>query len=331
MGRMTSTATDSHRSILRWAPPVLVAWAVGYGAVRAYWAAGHRPEFAPLPDDLVILPGWGAVGLCAAVGLLALGLGLTRRSRVLPVLAWLTAGVIAVACALVLLDVVGGVLFGLGIPLNPVSAASRFGMLGGAALLAVTATAYRRRARGACGRCGRVGAVAGTGEPVTAVERRPSVWAWVAAYVAVAGCLVRIAAQLVWGFDGFVYQGGAALIVFEVGFVLAGVLLPTALVHRFGLVWPGWVVPLAGRRVPRWLVLGPGFFVGGGLTVYFGIGLAQLTGELFTGTAAADGSGYGPAFMWIAIPAYFVWGVGVGVAAVARFRQTRPVCRRCGR
>ncbi|ADD41300.1 hypothetical protein [Stackebrandtia nassauensis] len=327
---MTATTTNPTRyRALTWAPVAVLAWTLTYGAIRVYWAAGHMPTFAPMPEDLVIFPGWGAVGLCVAAGLAAVGLRLSSRSRLVLAGAWATVAAIVVASPMFLLDVVGGILAGLGIPVSLVSVASRGGMLLGAGLLAVAAVAYQRRLRGACSRCGRLGRA--SDGPADARERSAPAWAVWAAYVAVAGCLVRIAAQLAWGFEGFLYDGGAALLVFEVGFVLAGVLLPTALVHRFGLVWPRWVLPLAGRRVPRWLVLGPAFFVGLGLTVYFGMGLAQLVVDTVSGAAFVDdGSGYGAGFMWIAVPSYFVWGVGVGVAALARFRQTRPRCRHCG-
>ncbi|GAA3381902.1 hypothetical protein GCM10020369_01670 [Cryptosporangium minutisporangium] len=52
---------------------------------------------------------------------------------------------------------------------------------------------------------------------------------------------------------------------------LAGTLLPLALAHRWGRLWPAWFLPLRGRAVPRWLVLGTGLFVGGSLTAYFGV------------------------------------------------------------
>ena len=54
-------------------------------------------------------------------------------------------------------------------------------------------------------------------------------------------------------------------------YALAGTLLPLALAHRWGRIWPAWTGPLRGRAVPRWLVLGPGLFIGASLTAYFGI------------------------------------------------------------
>lgn len=310
--------------VLAWAPAALLVWAAAYGALRAHWALGHAPEFEPLPEDLLIFTGWGAVGLCAAAALAALGLRLTRRSRAASAAAWAVVAAMAAASPLFFLDVIGMVLAGLGIPASAPSILGRGGMVAGAALLAAGAVAYRRRMRGACGRCGQR-------ESYARPEQVPA-WAFIAAYAAVAGCLVRLAAQYGFaGFEGIPYDAGVSVVAFEVGFLLAGTLLPLALVHRWGLVWPRWVLGMAGRRVPRWLVLGPAVCLAGGMTAYFGFQQVQLIANLFTGTVIdAEGTPYGQAFFWTAIPAYTVWGLGLGVAVAARLRQTRPECGRCG-
>ncbi len=36
-------------------------------------------------------------------------------------------------------------------------------------------------------------------------------------------------------------------------------------------------------------------------------------------------------FLWIAVPAYLIWGLGLGAAALAYRHATRPRCRTCGR
>lgn len=228
------------------------------------------------------------------------------------------------ASPLFFLDIIGGILGGLGIPFSAASVLGRGGMVAGATLLALTAIAYQRRLRGTCGRCGQL-------RHHVRPDRVPA-WAVAAAYMAVAGCLIRLAAQYGFaGFDAMPYDAGVSVIAFEIGFILAGTLLPLALVHRWGLVWPRWVLGLAGRRVPRWLVLGPALFVAGGMTVYFGFQQVQLIVNLFTGAELdTEGTPYGLAFFWTAIPAYTVWGLGIGVAALARLRQTRPDCKRCG-
>jgi len=60
---------------------------------------------------------------------------------------------------------------------------SRAACLASGVLVGATALCYQRHWRGACLACGR------TGE--AARPERPPGWAWLAAWVAVAGCLVR--------------------------------------------------------------------------------------------------------------------------------------------
>ena len=121
------------------------------------------------------------------------------------------------------------------------------------------------------------------------------------------------------------------MVAFEIGFLLAGLLLPLALVHSWGRIWPRWVPLLAGRRVPRWLLLGPAAAVGGGLVVYFGLGLGQLTVETVTGTWDPGDGSLPLWFYWIAMPAYLLWGAGLLVAMVSFQQRTRPRCPACGR
>ncbi|MFC0005641.1 hypothetical protein [Micromonospora siamensis] len=121
------------------------------------------------------------------------------------------------------------------------------------------------------------------------------------------------------------------MLVFEVGFLLAGVLLPLALVHRWGRIWPGWVPLLAGRRIPPALLLVPAAVFAVGLVGYFGVGLVDLAVETVTGTFDPGDGRFPLGFFWVAEPAYWVWGWGLGVAALSFRTRTRPVCPGCGR
>jgi hypothetical protein len=69
-------------------------------------------------------------------------------------------------------------------------------------------------------------------------------------------------------------------------------------------------------------VLGPALGISGALTVYFGVGTVQLLVETVSG--AAQGDNLPRAFYWVAMPAYTVWGVGLGAAAAAYYRATEP-------
>ncbi len=114
-----------------------------------------------------------------------------------------------------------------------------------------------------------------------------------AAYAAIAGWAVRLCAQAAAGF-GSLLRARGAFWAFDACFILAGTVLPLALVHSWGRVFPRWVPLLGGRRTPRWLLLGPAFGIGGALTVYFGVSIfafaiATLTGSWNRSASSAAG------------------------------------------
>ncbi|MFG2056772.1 hypothetical protein ACGFI9_22390 [Micromonospora sp. NPDC048930] len=305
-----------------WPAYAVLAWAVGYGALRAGWLAAGAPSFGPLGTDLVVVTGWWSVALCAAAGVVGVGLARARTWRpALAGAAWAVCAAVLLSCALLLLDVVGFLIGDLSPAFTLTGFLSRVGAVTGALLLHAAALAHVRRFRGDCGDCGRTRP---SGGPVPR-------WARVAAWSAVAGCLVRLAAQAAVGFGDVPLTRGLSLALFEVGFLLAGVLLPLALVHRWGTVWPGWVPLLAGRLVPRALLQVPAAVFGVGLVGYFGIGLAQLAVETVTGTFDPGDGRYPLAFFWVAEAGYWVWGWGLLAAALSHHRRTRRPCPRCGR
>ncbi|MEW2354185.1 hypothetical protein [Spirillospora sp. NPDC029432] len=309
-----------------------VPWLIAYGALQAYWALGHRPaELSPVGEDLVLVSGWGMAGLCAAGAMVLAGLaaapGGGGARRPLLAAAWGSCAAMVASGALLLLDVIGAILPGLGIEFFPLGALSRVACVGGGALIGLAALAYQRGTRAACAECGRPAGARGP------LERTPA-WAYAAAYAAVAGCAVRVAAQLVVGLDENPLASGASALVFEIGFLLGGSLLPLALVHAWGRVWPRWIPGLAGRAVPRRLVLWPGAAISAGLVVYFGLMLLQMISERLQGRNPFPPSGgldLPEAFFWFAVPGYLAWGIGMAVAAAAYARLTRDGCARCGR
>ncbi|MFD0773502.1 hypothetical protein ACFQZ2_06130 [Streptomonospora algeriensis] len=332
---MTETADPTPRNERRVARPVLLAvlaaaWAVLYGCVQTYWRLTGPSEMSPVGEDLIAFAGWPVVGLCAAAAVLALavlraGSGPLVRNGLLLAVAGVS-GALLVAAAPLVLDVVGGLLPGLGIGVYPLGMLSRVGCVAVAVLLAAAADRYRRLSSPWCTACGRSAAVARMRE-VTPY------WAYAAAYLAVAGWLARVLAQIRVGMDNTPFAAGVSMLLFEVGFVLAGLLLPLALVHSWGRVWPWWVPGLSGRRVPRWLVLGPAIGISGGLLAYFGSGLVDMVYERLHGRAAFGQDGgldLPAAFFWISVPAYVLWGLGMAVAAYSYFHRTRMVCTACG-
>ena len=308
---------------MTWAPSAAIAWALAYGSVRIWWAIGEAPSPPPLGSDLIAFTGWAAVGLCAAAAGITFALKRAPWLWRLFVVAWGVSATLLAASAVLLLDVVGGLFPGLGVEFHPVAFLSRAAGLSGAVLVAANAVAYRRRWRSPCLFCGRA---EGRARPA-----QPPRWAWWAAYAAVAGCVVRLLAQVAVGFGSMLAESGGSALGFEAGFVLAGTLLPLALVHRWGRVVPRWVPLLAGRRVPRWLLLGPAFAVAGGMTAYFGFSLVKLAIETVSGTWDEGDGSLSLAFFWVAVPAYLIWGLGLGAAALGYFQVTRRRCRACGR
>lgn len=307
----------------RWVPQAAIAWAVGYGSVRVYWTLGDAPSPPPLGTDLVAFTGWWSVALCGVAAVVVLGLRSATWRRPLAMAAWAVTAALFGASALLLLDVVGILLPGIGVTVSPVAFLSRAACLAGGVLVGNCALSYQRHWRGACLACG------GTGEAF-----RPAGlpgWAWLAAWAAVAGWLVRLLAQLAVGFGSELLRASGTVLLFEVGFMMAGTVLPLALVYRWGRVFPGWLPLLADRGVPRWLLLGPALGLGVGMTVYFGLTMVQLAVQTLTGTWDPGDGSYPLWFFWIAVPAYLVWGLGLAAAGLAYRRATRRPCRTCGR
>lgn len=304
---LASGARTSAPRWMTWAPTAVLGWAAAYGLVRVWFALGHAPEWE-LPADLLV-PGWWSVALCAVSAGLAVALRVRPASRPLIVATWAVAAGWVCGCAFLLLDGVAAVLPGLGIPFDPAGMASRAGGLTGAALLAATALAYQRRATGDCVRCSRT-------RPAPRQAETPG-WARRAAWLAISGCLLRLAAQYAVGFDSVPYDAGASLLLFEAGFVLAGIVLPLALVQRWGRVFP------------RWMLLLPGFGLGTAISAYFGVGMIQVVVETVAGTMSTGD--LPAAFLWVAVPAYVGWGAGLLIATYGYYLRTRQPCRACGR
>jgi hypothetical protein len=318
--RLREVATPGWR---RWASQGAIVWALGYGSLRIHWALTAAPSRPPIGTDLVVFTGWWSVALCGAAAVVVLALRNAGGSRPLVVAAWAVTVALAAASALLLLDVVGFILPGIGLTFYPASFLSRAACLAGAVLVGTTTLSYQRHWRGACLACG------STGNTVRLA--RPPWWAWLGAWVAVAGWLIRLLAQVALGFGSNLLQLSASLVLFEAGFMLAGTVLPLALVYRWGRVFPGWVPLLSGRGVPRWLVLGPALGIAAGLTAYFGITTIELAVATLTGTSDRATGSLPLWFFWVAVPAYLAWGLGLGAAALAYQRATRPLCRLCGR
>ncbi|WP_460649078.1 hypothetical protein [Kribbella endophytica] len=289
---------------MRWAPLVSAGHAAAYGLVRLWFATGHAPDWE-LPGSDLLISYWLSLAFCV----LSAALLVLPVSRVTIGLTWAAAAGWVAVCGFALLDVVAAVLPGLGIPFDPLGLLSRLGGLTGAALLAATALARQRQLDPSCLRC------SGSRRPVTSTPR----WAIAGAAVAAAGCLIRLAAQAVVGFGSTPYDAGSAVILFETGFLLAGLLLPLLLVTR------------ASRIFPRWMLLLPGGGLGAGITAYFGVGLLQMFAAVLQHEPIFGDIDLPEAFFWVAVPAYVLWGAGLLAATYGYYLRTRRPCRGCGR
>ena len=295
-------------SWMSWVPRLALGWAATYALVRVWFATGHAPEWKFPGGDLLIAD-WSSVAACLLSAALVMAATTWPQYRLMIGLLWaVAAGWVAVS-AMALLDVIGGVLPGLGIPWDLAGMLSRFGALAGAALLAGTALARQRQVDPTCFGC------SGRRQTVTSMPG----WAIAGAWIAVGGCVLRLAAQAVVGFDTTPFAAGLSMLLFEGGFLLAGIALPLLLVYRLGVVFP------------RWMLLLPGAGLGAGITAYFGVGLLQMIAETLQGKVPFDDIDLPQSFFWVAVPAYFVWGAGLTAATYGYYLRTRKPCRSCGR
>ncbi|MEV7617542.1 hypothetical protein [Streptomyces sp. NPDC089799] len=106
-----------------------------------------------------------------------------------------------------------------------------------------------------------------------------------------------------------------------VGIVL-GITLLGALTRPWGQTVPRWVPGLRGRRIPRWLLLAPGWASAVALAPYGSLGLAvMVTG----GLSHANTAGFSPVVFVIGFLNFFSIGVSLGVCSLSYQRRTKPV------
>ncbi|MFI6507107.1 hypothetical protein ACIBCT_05840 [Streptosporangium sp. NPDC050855] len=303
-------------------PRVAAIWCSLYGAAHVWWLADPGASWAP-PEE-VFSPGrWVAVTLALTAAtvcsVIATGIGHHRGAPVrwtLVALAW-AAGAGLIAYSYMLAISLATVLFGQAGHWG--SLLTRAAGVTAGALTLACAVAEQRRVRRACPHCARVHGRS----PERRTDPAPR-WACLAAYAAITGCAARVSVLVIESItagEPLPFTLGFSFGVFIVLLILAGTLLPLALVHRFGRIWPRWVVPLAGRDVPRWLVLGPALFVGASMAGYFGV--AGMTAWLLGRGNLAQ------APLWkvsMEMFGYTVWGLGLLAAAVSYHALTRPGC-----
>ncbi len=122
--------------------------------------------------------------------------------------------------------------------------------------------------------------------------------------------------------------------LFLANFGLVGAVLMLGLVHRWGEVFPRWMIGLAGRRVPIALALVPASLVSvllivGGIAIWSG--LAQMAAGLAAGGAEGQGL-IGEIVFQVGPTLLFpVWGAALAVATLGYYYRRRGPCSVCGR
>jgi hypothetical protein len=188
---------------------------------------------------------------------------------------------------------------------------------------------WQFRTVGACEYCGRREAQSRWAAPAAAA--RWGRWAaWTAAAIPAAYAVVRLAwaAGIPLGISrGFLTElqdTGAVWAGAGLGaFALAGAVLTLGLVQRWGVVFPRWMIGLAGRRVPIKLATVPATLVAVFVTSA-SVGFLTADGFLtmFTGGVSLATL---PMLLWP------LWGVALAAAALAYYLRRRLPCADCGR
>ncbi|GAA3089840.1 hypothetical protein [Streptosporangium carneum] len=197
--------------------------------------------------------------------------------------------------------------------------------LAGGVLWAGAALAFQRRTDDSCGGCGRSAHRTATWTTPASAAR----WGRWAAYTAFVIPLFYAVIRWAWALNipllfseeelrwlretGLVWAG-AALATFAAG----GGVLALGLVHRWGEVWPRWVIGLRGRRVP------PAFPV-----TFASVVTVVL---LSAGTEAVRITKWTDPAAWLSSPMTYwpIWAVALGVATLAYHLRRRGRCRHCG-
>jgi len=308
-----------------------LAWQVGYAVVHLWWAFDGAPHSLETGESY-FPGGWlpAIIALVAVAGCVAVLVGASRARK--PTAHYAIAALNAAAgIALCVYSFLFPVLLA-SIIFEEITRDSVVRLLAtgagaaGGVLCLLLAARERRVAARPCGSCGRVHGRS----PESRHEPSPG-WAYAGAYLAVAGYLARMVVWLGQALAGEWPSAASrangisvtAMGSFLALMSLAGTLLPLALAHRWGRVWPAWLGPLRGRAVPRWLVLGVAVFMGASLTAYFGVvGMsAWIRGDL---------DGPFPHLL-LELGGYTLWGVGLLVASASYFALTRPPCPRVRR
>ncbi|HEU5102713.1 MAG TPA: hypothetical protein VFU22_27000 [Roseiflexaceae bacterium] len=353
----------------RWAPYAAVAWSLLYAALGVYWAVSGRGfPYTPERVSDVMAPLLGRFGpgvawtvvMMAGLPAAALGAAMLRgvRSRALRPLLIIAGALLATVLLLLMTSLnllvklgyfpyaVLGLFTGAAFGQAYLETLTEWAMIlqvlclvGGFLWLAAT-VCYGRRSGDACLYCGRRDGPEGWQRPNQAAR-----WSHLAVSVAMVAPVFYALTRYAWalglalGMSEEELRRGQARGTWTAGLFLAsfglvGAVLMLGLVQRWGEVFPGWMIGLAGRRVPIALAVVPAALVSvllivGGIAIWSGLG--QMAAVLVAG--GAEDRGIVGAILFQVGPTLLfpVWGVALAVATLGYYYRRRGPCRVCGR
>ncbi|GHC63199.1 hypothetical protein [Streptomyces cinnamoneus] len=124
-----------------------------------------------------------------------------------------------------------------------------------------------------------------------------------------------------WYDDG----GGVYLHVLN-GMAVLAAIFALSLIRPWGVVFPRWVPLLAGRRVPRWPVIG----LAGSLSVSLFIYTLWAFYATFVVETDPSEDIFDEWIVYYGIPQFLVWSVSLMVAGWSYYRRTSPSTTRTG-
>jgi len=121
-------------------------------------------------------------------------------------------------------------------------------------------------------------------------------------------------------FDAWYSDGGGAYLWTLCALAVLPAVLALALVRPWGLVFPRWTPFWAGRRVPRMLLIAPGYALTGLLGAYmlYAMVLIPLLWN-------EPGGVFSPWTGLFGVAQFAFWVVGLGIATRSYARRTAPV------
>jgi hypothetical protein len=195
----------------------------------------------------------------------------------------------------------------------------------GAVLWAAATLAFQRRTAQACLSCGRRTTHPAHWTTPVAASR----WGRWAAYVAVVIPLVYALIRWSWAFgipltisdeflDALHESGMVSAGAYLASFAAVGGILTLGLVQRWGVIWPRWMLGLAGKRVP------PAFPITFASIVALSVLSAGVAAARLIDWSNPQELANNPFVLWP------LWAPALGAATLAYYFRTRGTCRACG-